>query len=296
MHKLIKFTTSSVDTGGIMFNYKRSDFVIEFGELSSEIQSLIMTNIFSPVKTWDCSILMNHKGMMLPETLQMSEADDNGQPIRLIDHVFKNIDYVPYKFGTQVVWVQRDGFLVFTAPSGQGKTYFAINNMEMLSNEFENILYINLELNENDVYNRFVTYGIKIPDNLWIRPYRSVELIREWAKNHGRCVFIIDNIDNLVGAGLDPFGAQLEFIKELDDFCKNEDHHALVLTQLVKDTSNQIIDKNGDISDAITYNSLSGVKQLSYQARSVLMSAWSEPSKQYKYKILKLGSGKKDGT
>lgn len=294
MHKLIKFTTSNVNTNAIIFNYKRSEFVITFDELSEEIQNLITGEMFKPVKTWDCTILMDHKGRMLPKTLQMSEASDNGLPIKLKDWSYHPIEYVSYRFGTQIIWIQRDGFLVYTAPSGQGKTYFAIINIPELSKQFDNLLYINLELNENDVYNRFVNYGIDIPDNLWIRPYRSVELIREWTKNRGSCMFIIDNIDNLVGAGLDPFGLQLEFIKELDDFCKNHNHHALVLTQLVKDTNNAIIDsKTGDISNAITYNSLSGVKQLSYQARSVLMSAWSEKDKQYKYKILKLGSGKK---
>lgn len=291
MNRLIRFTTSTVSEDVIMFNYRRSEFIIPGDEIPSDVIKTIQNN--PNVITWDCTILVDKRGNMIPSTLQITEASDNGLPIRLKDWSYHPIEYVSYRFGTQIIWIQRDGFLVYTAPSGQGKTYFAIINIPELSKQFDYLLYINLELNENDVYNRFTNYGIDIPDNLYIRPYRSVEHIREWTKNRGSCMFVIDNIDNLVGAGLDPFGLQLEFIKELDDFCKNNNHHALVLTQLIKDSNNAIIDKNGEISDAITYNSLSGVKQLSYQARSVLMSAWSESQKQYKYKILKLGSGKK---
>ena len=98
----------------------------------------------------------------------------------------------------------------------------------------------------------------------------------------------------LVGGGDDPFGLQLNFIKELDRFMKDMSHHALVLTQFVKDNNNTIIDNDGGISSRITSNSLSGVKQLSHLSRSVMMTAFSEQADRYVYKILKVGSAKYD--
>lgn len=293
MNKVIRFTTTQVSIEGIIFIYRKNEFIIPFKELNQEVQDLIVSEQFKALKSWDGVILMSSKGVMMPQSLAITPSKDNGLPIRLVDHVFTPIDRIPYQMGEKTIMVQRDGYVVYTAPSGQGKTYFAINNIEMLSNYFDYVLYVNLELNENDVYNRFIKYDILIPNNLYIKKYSSVELLKTWARSmKGRCAFIIDNIDNLVGGGQDPFGNQLDFVKELDDFCKFENHHALILTQLVKDNNTNIIDnKTGQISPMFTYNSLSGVKQIPYQARTVLMSAYSEILKTYVYKVLKLGSG-----
>ena len=154
------------------------------------------------------------------------------------------------------------------------------------------MLYINFELSIDDIYNRCVILDVDIPKNLYISPLDSVDVIREWAEDKGSCMFIIDNIDNLVGGGDDPYGLQLNYIKELDRFMKDNNHHALVLTQFVKDNNNTIIDTDGGISSRITPNSLSGVKQLSHLSRSVMMTAFSEQADRYVYKILKVGSAK----
>ena len=50
--------------------------------------------------------------------------------------------------------------------------------------------------------------------------------------------------------------------------------------------------KDGEINDGITTNILSGVKQLSYLSRSVMMTAYSPEIQAYVYKILKVGSAK----
>lgn len=292
MNKVVRFTTTQVSPNGIVFNYRKGEFVIPFNELNKETQELITAEMFKPMKAWDGVILMNNKGNMMPQSLALTENKENGLPIRLIDHKFTPVERIPYQMGDKTIMVQKDGYIVYTAPSGQGKTYFATHSTTMLCNYFDYVLYINLELNENDVYNRFIKYDIPIPENLYVKKYNSVELVKKWARSmNGRCAFIIDNIDNLVGGGLDPFGNQLDYVKELDDFCKFENHHALILTQLVKDNNTQIIDKTGQISDSFTYNSLSGVKQIPYQARTVMMSAYSPVLSTYVYKVLKLGSG-----
>ena len=290
MKKIIRFTTSDVTLEGIGFNYGRSYLHIDFNELTPDIQDLISKELFASKKAWDCEIHAK-SGNMLPRTLKMSQSLENAQPIRLIDHVFEPINYVTYQLGPNRVKVQRDGFVVYTAPSGQGKTYFAVHNAVNLCKSFDAVLYVNLELNENDIYNRFISYNIDIPDNLYIKRISQVSVLEQWAKTKGKVAFIVDNIDNLVSFGQDSFGAQLEFIKELDLLTKFQHHHALVLTQLVKDNANAMFDKNGDISAGITAHSLSGVKQITDQARSVFMSAFSEKQDQYLYKILKLGSG-----
>ena len=144
--------------------------------------------------------------------------------------------------------------ILLAGDSKNGKTYFAIDNLKTLSTQFDTILYLNFELSIDDIYNRCVIMKIDIPKNLYISPLDSVDVIREWAEDKGSCMFIIDNIDNLVGGGDDPFGLQLNFIKELDRFMKDMSHHALVLTQFVKDNNNTIIDNDGGISSRITSN------------------------------------------
>ena len=119
-----------------------------------------------------------------------------------------------------------------------------------------------------------------------------MDVIQEWCEGRGSVAIIIDNIDNLVGGGDDPFGEQLEFIKKLDRFLKDENHHALVLTQLVKEANIQVLGKDGEINDGITTNILSGVKQLSYLSRSVMMTAYSPERNTYVYKMLKVGSAR----
>ena len=53
-----------------------------------------------------------------------------------------------------------------------------------------------------------------------------------------------------------------------------------------------LLAKDGEINDAITTNILSGVKQLSYLSRTVMMTAYSPEIQSYVYKILKVGSAK----
>ena len=49
----------------------------------------------------------------------------------------------------------------------------------------------------------------------------------------------------------------------------------LFLTQLVKDSNTNLLGKDGLINDALNTNILSGVKQLSYLSRTVMMTAYS---------------------
>lgn len=293
MEKLIDFTSKRWNSYAIIIKYKRSLFRIKISELPEITQKMLASHDSSDYNITGTAILKG--GKIDPDTLSIT-FNSHGIPVRLKTHVVRPTDYVTYKYkaerGMRYIDIQKNGFLVYCAPTGQGKTWFALSNLEGLSSQFDHMLYINLELSVDDIKNRCDAMGVNIPDNLYVAPFESVDAIMEWCEGKGSVMMIVDNIDNLVGGGDDPFGEQLEFIKKLDRFLKDFNHHALVLTQLVKEANIQLLGKDGEINDAITTNILSGVKQLSYLSRSVMMTAYSPEKNTYVYKMLKVGSAK----
>jgi hypothetical protein len=293
MDKLIDFTSKYWNEYAIIVIYKRSRFRILVENLTEEAQQQL--------KDYDAG-KYNISGTGYLKKFQIDPAslhfnfNQYGIPVLLHDHQIIITEYIKYSYNTQYgskeLNIQKNGFLVYCAPTGQGKTYFALNNLMKLSLQFDTVLYINLELSIDDIKNRCIDMGINIPKNVYVSPLDSVDVIQEWSQDKGSCVYIIDNIDNLVGGGNDPYGAQLNFIKELDRFLKDYNHHALVLTQLVKENNISLLAKDGEINGGITTNILSGVKQLSYLSRTVMMTAYSAEINSYVYKILKVGSAK----
>lgn len=293
MEKLIEFQSKTWNDFAVIVKYKRSLFRILISDLSEHNQNLLKQHDSGEYNLTGSAFIKG--GKIIPETVSLSFSN-YGIPIRLINHIVSPTQYVTYKikkeFGTKFFDVQKNGFMVYCAPTGQGKTYFALSNIEGLCHQFNTVLYINLELSVDDIKNRCVAMGLEIPSNLYVAPFENVDVITEWCEGKGSVAFVIDNIDNLVGGGDDPFGEQLEFIKKLDRFLKDFNHHALVLTQLVKEANIQLLGKDGEINDAITTNILSGVKQLSYLSRTVMMTAYSPEKNVYVYKMLKVGSAK----
>lgn len=294
MDKIIEFYSNDWSDLTIVIKYMRGSFRIFIKELSEINQSLL--RIHDPLEYSIIGKGILRKGNLLTEQIQL-EFVKSDRPVQLLTAKVEPLEYVTYTYQyDSKLMVQRNGFMIYAAPTGQGKTYFALQNISNLARQCDTILYINYELSVSDLVNRLNDYGIKIPSNVYAAPLESVAQIKAWAKGRGRIGFIIDNIDNLVGAGDDAFGLQLEFMKGLDRFLKDENHHALVLTQLVKENSINLLGKDGMINDAITTNILSGVKQLSYLARTVFMTAYSpnlnNGTGAYDYKVLKLGSGK----
>lgn len=294
MEKLIEFTSKQWNDYAIILKYKKADFRILVSKLNERQQKQLKDHPSDQFNISGSCFLS--KSTILLDSIMFS-FNQYGIPIKLRDYEVRETSYVKYYFSThnvgrKYIEVQKNGFLVYCAPTGQGKTYFALSNIVELSKQFDSILYINLELSIDDIKNRCIKMGMDIPPNLYVAPLDNVEVIEAWSVSHGSCVFIIDNIDNLVGGGQDPFGEQLDFIKKLDRFLKDNNHHALVLTQLVKDNNINLFQKDGEINDAITTNILSGVKQLSYLSRTVMMTAFSPELDQYVYKVLKMGSAK----
>jgi hypothetical protein len=293
MEKLIDFTSKRWNDYAIIIKYKRSLFRIKVEDLPEITQNMVKSHDSSTHNIQGTAFLKG--GKIDPASISLT-FNDYGVPVRLKTHVVRETDFVTYKYvherGAKYVLIQKNGFLVYCAPTGQGKTWFALSNLEGLSSQFDTMLYINLELSVDDIKNRCDAMGVKIPENLYVAPFESVDAIKEWCEGRGSVMMIVDNIDNLVGGGDDPFGEQLEFIKNLDRYLKDFNHHALVLTQLVKEANIQLLGKDGEINDAITTNILSGVKQLSYLSRSVMMTAYSSEKNTYVYKMLKVGSAK----
>ena len=287
MQKIVEFITQSWNSDEIIIIYKKGKFRILVKDLNRDARDLIESSIFVSCNFKGFGYMNN--GKLDVKTIQLERISSDA-PVQLIAHDYVPTEYVTYQYDDETIQVQRNGFLVYCAPTGGGKTYFALKNLEQLSKQFDAMLYINLELSIDDIYNRIQNMGVAIPENLWVSPYEQVSLIEEWSVNQGKLLFIVDNIDNLVGSGDDPFGEQLEFIKKLDRFLKDNNHHALVLTQLVKDSNTNLLGKDGFINDSLNTNILSGVKQLSYLARSVMMTAYSPEKGYYVYKVLKRGS------
>lgn len=293
MEKLIEFTSKQWNDYAIIIKYKRSLFRIMTEDLSDAQRTLLKNHDSGEFNISGTAFLKG--GKIVSNSLSFN-FNNYGIPIKLVNHKVQQTHYVTYKYkherGMKYIDIQKNGFLVYCAPTGQGKTWFALSNLEGLSSQFDTLLYINLELSVDDIYNRCDTMKINIPQNLYVAPLENVDVIEEWCEGRGSVAMIIDNIDNLVGGGDDPYGEQLEFIKKLDRFLKDNNHHALVLTQLVKEANIQLLGKDGEINDAITTNILSGVKQLSYLSRSVMMTAYSPEKNTYVYKMLKVGSAK----
>ena len=294
MEKLIEFTSKQWNDYAIILKYKTASFRILISQLEKSQQKLLQEHHSDEFNISGTCFLS--KSEIILESLHFT-FNQYGIPVKLIHHQIRETEFVSYKYnakygGSRKVEVQKNGFFVYCAPTGQGKTWFALSNLEELSKQFDTMLYINLELSIDDIKNRCINMGLNIPANLYVSPLDNVDVIEDWCKGRGTCMFVIDNIDNLVGGGQDPFGEQLDFIKKLDRFLKDFNHHALVLTQLVKENNISILGKDGEINDGITTNILSGVKQLSFLSRSVMMTAYSSELDSYVYKILKVGSAR----
>lgn len=293
MDKLIEFTSKQWNDYAIILKYKRSDFRIIISQLHQSLQDKLKQHTCDEYNLTGSGLLQ--KGEFVLDSLSFS-FNKYGIPVKLIHHQLQATEYVAYKYikrsGPKEIEVQKNGFFVYCAPTGQGKTFFALSNLEGLAKQFDHLLYINLELSIDDIKNRCIKMNINIPSNLYVAPLDNVAVIEDWCVTRGSVCLIIDNIDNLVGGGQDPFGEQLDFIKNLDRFLKDYNHHALVLTQLVKENNIQLLGKDGEINDGITTNILSGVKQLSYLSRTVMMTAWSPDLDTYVFKVLKVGSAR----
>lgn len=226
-----------------------------------------------------------------------------GSPIdKFVDREFPPITYINYmKYGT---FTQLDGITTIIGMSGGGKTYSALQMLPVYANYFDKIAYLNYELTDRDIIERFdemYPAGHKrktIIEKLYIKDGVMTSLNLDEIMQameieaDEKVVWIIDNVGSVIGQEDNVWQKQNEFIKQLDTLCKERGWHALALTQMVKDHNLNLFDENNNIKESITMSIMSGSIMLGNLSRSVLFTAYNSETEQFKSKTLKRGTGK----
>lgn len=220
-----------------------------------------------------------------------TSSSDTG-PENLGSYVEKPLELLPYNVNGITYRVRKEGYTLLCAPTGGGKTFNALKNIPMLSEHFDEVLYLNYELSKQDIVNRAKKMKVDLSKvSAWDNT--NIDGVLKYVKDK-KVAIIVDNIDNLVGATADTYMEQVRFIQELDRFLKNTNNHALILTQFVKDNSIKLFDSEGNFSSEVNQNIVSGAKQISNNARSGIFAAYNPIDGEYQSTWLKRGEGKTD--
>lgn len=221
---------------------------------------------------------------------------------KFVDREFPPITYINYaKFN---VFTQLDGITTIIGMSGGGKTYSALQMLPVYANYFDKIAYLNYELTDRDIIERF--------DEMYPAGHTRKTIIEKLYIKNGimtslnlddimqameieaedKVVWIIDNVGSVIGQEDNVWQKQNEFIKQLDTLCKERGWHALALTQMVKDHNLNLFDENNKIKESITMSIMSGSIMLGNLSRSVLFTAYNSEANKFLTKTLKRGTGK----
>ena len=211
--------------------------------------------------------------------------------ILLKDITSTKLSYVSLSAGfNRFAHIQNDGFLLYCALTGEGKTYFAIDNLRNLQKQFERVVILAYEITAGDYLNRLSKH-FKLSHeevkrefgNIIIDTTKSFQAIEAEYDRGVKTAFIVDNIDNLP---LDHDGEafyQSKWLKDFDYFLKKNGYFAIVLSQMKK-SDNRI--KKEDL----TVYDVAGSKDRVDMARSVIFTYYDEKLSRYNYKPLKIGS------
>lgn len=221
---------------------------------------------------------------------------------KFVDKEFPPIDYINYPM--YHVFTQLDGITTVIGMSGAGKTYSALSMLPIYANYFDKIAYLNYELTNRDIIERFdhmypmghsrdnVVSKLYMKDGIMTSLNLEEILEAMDVLAHEKVVFIVDNVGSVIGQEDNIYQKQNEFLKELDTLCKERGFHALALTQMVKDHNMKVFNDAGDISDSLTMSIMSGSIMLGNLSRSVLFTAYNSETEEFKQKVLKRGTGK----
>lgn len=205
---------------------------------------------------------------------------------------FLPIDYVSLKVGELgYAHIQSDGYLLYAGGTGEGKTYFAINNIPRLIEKFGKVVILAYEISPRDYLSR-LSKMLKIsPEEVKNRFKGKIiietelnigKLKNKYAKDE-KLAFIVDNVDNLpLEMDGDSFFQAL-WLKQFDSFLKDKGYFAIILSQMKK--QQEKIKK-----DESTQYDVAGSKERVDLSRSAIFTWYDELTKTYSYKPLKLGS------
>ena len=189
------------------------------------------------------------------------------------------------------VHVQRDGFMLYCALTGEGKTYFAIDNLRNLQKQFNQVVIFAYEITANDYLTRLANHFKISKDevrkefgNIIIDTTKNFDaIIREYKTHPGPIAFIVDNIDNLPLEAEGSAFYQSVWLKEFDYFIKQYGHFAVILSQMKKTDAR--VKK-----EELTVYDVAGSKDRVDLSRTVIFTFFDEDNKRYRYKPLKYGT------
>ena len=177
MEKLIEFTSKQWNDYAIILNYKKANFRILVESLTPSQQKTIegtsfrrIQHLLDHVISIKVKLILNQYSFLL---INMEFRSDS-LITKITPTEYISYNYVAKYGGSREIKVQKNGFFVYCAPTGQGKTWFALSNLESLSKQFDTLLYINFELSIDDIKNRCFNMNINIPRNLYVSPMDNV--------------------------------------------------------------------------------------------------------------------------
>ncbi len=206
------------------------------------------------------------------------------------------IDYVRLKLGvTGYIYVQADGYLLYAGQSGEGKTYFAIDNIPLLVKKFGTVVILAYEITPRDYLVRLASMLNKRPEQ--VQKYYKGKIIIETETDMSKLkhkyskykslAFIVDNVDNLPLEMKGEPHYQSRWLKQFDNFMKENGFFSIVLSQMKK------MQEKTKKEDLTQYD-VAGSKDRIDLSRSAIFTWFDEETKIYMYKALKLGSMKRD--
>lgn len=207
-------------------------------------------------------------------------------------------EFVELKVGDRFFYPESIGFLTFAAPTGNGKTYFVVNNIKGLLDKFDAVVIFNFEITSEDYKERIerrystsslIKNGIDYKKLFFVNDSSKTidDVLKHFNYEYDRICFIVDNIDNIPlesNNGL----TQDEWLTHFDNIIKRFGYFGIVLSQFRKDLES-ILDKSGERIAVNSPYDLSGSKKRSDLAKSVLMTARLQNGT-YDYKLLKPGT------
>lgn len=205
------------------------------------------------------------------------------------------IDYVRLKLGNRgYIYIQADGYLLYAGQSGEGKTYFAIDNIPYLVAKFGTVVILAYEITPLDYLVRLASMLRMTPAQVQ-KNYKGKIIIEteiDMAKlkhkysKYESLAFIVDNVDNLPLEMKGEPHYQSRWLKQFDNFMKENGFFSIVLSQMKK--MREKIKK-----EDLTQYDVAGSKDRIDLSRSALFTWFDEETKMYMYKVLKLGSMKR---
>lgn len=233
---------------------------------------------------------------MVHTVIVNKKPENKNTLINIRDINIDPIDYVRLKLGNKgYVYVQADGYLLYAGQSGEGKTYFAIDNIPLLVKKFGTVIILAYEITPRDYLFRLASMLGETPEQvkkdydgkIFIETEIDMAKLKHKFSKYENLAFIVDNVDNLP---LEMQGVphyQSRWLKQFDNFMKENNFFAIVLSQMKK------MQEKTKKEDLTQYD-VAGSKDRIDLSRSAIFTWFDEKTKIYMYKALKLGSMKRD--